>query len=88
MTKTEQARKWTQKPFSLNLIEESSLAYLLYVAFIDQKIAPGVYMGLRTQNDIIPEGERAFMNACLKKALEEGDTAVKVRNFSNKTNKE
>lgn len=39
-------------------------------------------MGLRTRNDMIPDGERAFMLASIKKALEEGDTPVKVRNFS------
>lgn len=39
-------------------------------------------MGLRTANDPIPEGERAFMLASTKKALMDGDTPVKVRNFS------
>lgn len=38
-------------------------------------------MGLRTRNDRIPEGERAFMLASIKKALTEGDTPVKIRNF-------
>lgn len=38
-------------------------------------------MGLRTRNDKIPEGERAFMLASTKKALMEGDTPVKIRNF-------
>ena len=41
-------------------------------------------MGLRTRNDRIPSGERAFMLASIMKALEEGDTPVKVRNFSTK----
>lgn len=41
-------------------------------------------MGLRTRNDPIPEGERAFLLASTKKALLEGDTPVKVRNFANK----
>lgn len=45
-------------------------------------------MGLRTVNDPIPDGERAFMLASTKKALTEGDTPVKVRNFSNKKTKE
>lgn len=40
-------------------------------------------MGLRTRNDIVPHGERAFMLACLKKALMDGDVPLKVRNFSN-----
>lgn len=41
-------------------------------------------MGLRTANDSIPEGERAFMLASTRKALTEGDTPVKIRNFSTK----
>ena len=40
-------------------------------------------MGFRTHNDKIPEGERAFMLASTKKALMEGDTPVKIRNFGN-----
>lgn len=39
-------------------------------------------MGLRTRNDPVPEGERVFMLASTKKAIMEGDTPVKVRNFS------
>ena len=41
-------------------------------------------MGLRTINDPIPDGERAFILASTKKALMEGDTPVKVRNFASK----
>lgn len=41
-------------------------------------------MGLRTRNDLIPAGERAFIIASIKKAIIEGDTPVKVRNFNNK----
>ncbi len=41
-------------------------------------------MGLRTPSDRIPYGEMAFMNACIKKALTEGDTSIKVRNFGTK----
>lgn len=41
-------------------------------------------MGLRTCNDRIPEGERAFILASTKKAIMEGDTPVKIRNFSSK----
>ena len=44
-------------------------------------------MGLRTRNDPIPEGERAFMLASTMKAVEEGDTPVKIRNFSSKKEK-
>lgn len=43
-------------------------------------------MGLRTCNDKIPAGERAFILASIKKAVTEGDTPVKVRNFSSKKN--
>lgn len=39
-------------------------------------------MGLRTRNDLIPAGERAFILASIKKAITEGDTPVKVRNFA------
>lgn len=38
-------------------------------------------MGLRTRNDPIPKGERAFIIASTKKAIMEGDTPVKLRNF-------
>lgn len=44
-------------------------------------------MGFRTRNERIPEGERAFILASIKKALEDGDTPVKVRNFSSKGSK-
>ena len=44
-------------------------------------------MGLRSRNDRITPGERAFILASTLKALEEGDTPVKVRNFSNKNDK-
>ena len=73
-----------QSRFSLSLIEESDLAYILYTAFINHDIQPGIYMGLRTPNDPIPEGERAFMNACIKKSLMEGDTPIHCRNFGGK----
>lgn len=39
-------------------------------------------MGLRSRNDPIPEGERAFILASIRKALLEGDTPVKIRNFT------
>lgn len=45
-------------------------------------------MGLRTVNDPIPDGERAFILASTKKALMEGDTPVKIRNFSKSKPKE
>lgn len=39
-------------------------------------------MGLRTRNELIPAGERAFILASIKKSILEGDTPVKVRNFA------
>lgn len=45
-------------------------------------------MGLRTVNDPIPDGERAFILASTRKALTEGDTPVKIRNFTKNNPKE
>lgn len=55
---------------------------MLHVAFQNQGLEPGVLMGIRARNDIIPEGERAFILASTKKAIMEGDVPVKLRNFS------
>ena len=41
-------------------------------------------MGLRTVNEPIPVGERAFMIASDIKAAEDGDVPVKVKNFGGK----
>lgn len=41
-------------------------------------------LGLRTQNDVIPLGERLFMQASDYKAIKEGYTPVKVVNFAGK----
>lgn len=60
------------------------MAYFLHVAFQNLHIQPGVFMGLRTQNEKVTEGERAFMLASIKKALTEGDIPIKVRNFTAK----
>lgn len=38
-------------------------------------------MGLRGRDDPIPQGERCFILASIKKALEDGDTPVKVKNL-------
>lgn len=56
----------------------------LHVAFQNQGLEPGVLMGLRSRNDRIPDGERAFILASIQKALEEGDTPVKIRHFNKK----
>lgn len=42
-------------------------------------------MGIRTVNDPILEGERVFMRASDMKAMEEGDTPVKVKNFTGRS---
>ena len=68
-------------------MEESDLALCLHIAFQNQGIEPGVLMGLRSRNDPIPHGERAFILASTKKAIEEGDTPVKLRNFATKKEK-
>lgn len=47
---------------------------------------PGVLMGIRTQNEKVTPGERAFIMASTILAIEEGDTPVKIRHFSNKKN--
>lgn len=68
-------------------MEESDLAYCIHVVFQNQGIEPGVFMGLRTRDEPIPDGERAFMIASTKKALEEGYTPIKIQNFSNNKKK-
>lgn len=44
-------------------------------------------MGFRTPSEPIPDGERAFMLASTRYAIEEGDLPVKVKNFG-KTKKD
>lgn len=56
----------------------------MHIAYQNHGIEPGIYMGVRTRNDLIPEGERVFMMASDIKALEDGYTPVKVQNFSGK----
>lgn len=62
------------------------MAYCLHTIFQNQHIPPGVVMGLRTSNEVVTEGERAFMLASTMTAVEDGDTPVKIRNFSSKSN--
>lgn len=45
-------------------------------------------MGIRTPDEPVTPGERAFMLASTKKALMEGDTPVKLRNFGSNNKKE
>ena len=60
------------------------MAYCLHYALQNLHIEPGIFMGYRTRNDSIPDGEQAFMLASIQKAHMEGDTPVKVRNFGSK----
>lgn len=57
---------------------------MIHIAYQNHHIQPGIYMGLRTVNDPIPAGERAFMIASDLKAAEDGDVPVKVKNFGGK----
>nr|DAH94294.1 MAG TPA: hypothetical protein [Caudoviricetes sp.] len=83
--RTKRARRsWIRRPFSRTLIEESDLAYLLYTIFWEQGTPPGIVFGTRTQNEPVTPGERAFMLACARKALEDGNISVKIRNLSGK----
>ena len=72
----------TKKPFWNNLFEESALAKYLHIIFQNQHIEPGIVMGFRTRNDLVPEGEREFMLASTRKACSEGDTPIKIANLS------
>lgn len=74
--------RWTRKSFSLKLIEESDLAYRLHFALQNLHIMPGVLLGLRTVNDPVPKGERAFVLASTKKAILDGDYSPKIKHFS------
>jgi len=47
-------------------------------------LEPGVFMGFRSRSDPIPYGERAFLRACLRKALHDGSFPVHLCNFTNK----
>lgn len=62
------------------------MAYLLHIAYQNQHLEPGILMGLRTKNDLIEIGERAFILASNALALGNLETPVKVCNFVNKEN--
>lgn len=57
----------------------------MHVTFQNTGLEPGILMGVRTHNDPISEGERAFILASTFVALEDGDTPVKIRNLVKKT---
>lgn len=58
---------------------------MLHVAYQNQHIEPGVLMGYRTRNELIPEGERAFIMGSNLYALEKRETPVTANFFmSNK----
>jgi len=60
------------------------LAQLLHFAWQTHHLRPDVYMGLCPANEPVGLGARAFMMASDRKAAEEGDTPVKLRNFVKK----
>ena len=60
------------------------MAQWLHYAYQNHNIPPGILMGIRTVNEPIPEGERVFMMASDKEALEEGYTPLKVIHFAGK----
>ena len=74
----------TRRPFSRALIEESDLAHCLHILLQNHGLMPGIVMGLRTQNDPVTPGERAFVMASTKKAWNEGFMPVKIANFAKK----
>ena len=78
----------TRRPFSRALIEESDLAHCLHLLLQNQGILPGIAFGIRTVNDPVTPGERAFIIASTKKAWQEGYTPVKVVNFASKNQTE
>ncbi len=54
---------------------------MLHVIFQNQGVLPGVVMGVRGANEPVTEGERAFLFASTRKALEDGWMPVKISNF-------
>lgn len=78
----------TRRRFSKALIEESDLGHCLHLLLQNQGILPGIAMGLRTQNEPVTKGERAFIIASTKKAIIDGQVPVTVANFTSKTKTE
>lgn len=84
MTMMRARRKWTPRRFSLNFIEESDLGKYLHFALQVLHIEPGVFMGFRTRNEPVTDGERSFMMASIYKAITDGETPIQIKHFSKK----
>jgi len=57
------------------------VAWRTHIAYQYHHIQPAVFMGLRTQNELITEGERAFMIASDELAFENNDRPLRVHDF-------
>lgn len=84
-TRAARRRRWTPRRFSLNFIEESDLGKYLHFALQVLHIEPGVFMGFRTRNEPITDGERSFMKASIYKAITDGETPIQIKHFSKKS---
>ena len=84
MTTMTPTRRWTRRRFCLKFIEESELGKYLHFALHNLHIEPGVFMGYRTRNEPVTDGERSFMIASIQKAIMDGDTPIKIKHFSKK----
>lgn len=57
---------------------------LVHYAYQNHHIRPAVYMGVATINDLVSNGEQAFMVASDKKAFADGYTPIMITHFSKK----
>lgn len=57
---------------------------MLHFAWQVHHLRPDVYMGLCPAGEPVGPGARAFMMASDRKAMEEGDLPVRLRNFQKK----
>lgn len=64
------------------------MGYWLHFVYQNHHIPPGIALGLRTANELIPNGERAFMQASDYKAASDGYIGLKACNFSGNDGKE
>ena len=60
------------------------MAQWLHIAYQNHNIEPGIMLGVRTRNELIPAGEQAFMRASDLIAMEEGFIPIKVAHFGGK----